>query len=177
MKYHYNLILRLLIPFILNIKVLFIILFPLTIYSVYFFFKLFNYNILINKEILTINNQQFIFVQACIASSAYFLLLLLIVLTKDLSWKKMFKLFILGSLIILIANIIRVITLLLISLNLSVNWFQLIHLFIWNFLATLFIVFLWIFLTKIFKIKTIPVYSDFKFLLNNSLFKKKGLNK
>ena len=66
------------------------------------------------------------------------------------------------QLLILIANIIRIDILIIALVKYSSNLFNTLHLFFWKVLSTIYVVILWIFLTKLFKIKEVPIYSDFK---------------
>lgn len=70
--------------------------------------------------------------------------------------------FLLGSLIILIANIIRIEALIIILLKGGQNYFETLHLFIWKILSSVFVAGVWIFLIKKFKIKSVPLISDIK---------------
>ena len=76
------------------------------------------------------------------------------------------KLFFIGSLLILLMNIFRIDILILSSVKFGKVWFDAIHMIFWKFLSTLYVAFVWIFLVKKFKIKTIPIYSDIKYLIN-----------
>ena len=64
--------------------------------------------------------------------------------------------------LLLILNIMRIFTL---SLILGSSSFGLIHKIFWYLGATIFVVLIWFLEVKIFKIKEIPFYSDFKFLI------------
>ncbi len=177
MKYQFKLILRLLIILTFPISLFYKLFTPLTIYPVYFFFKIINYQPELIKDFMIIKEVPLMFIPACIAASAYYLLLILILLTKDIKLKTRIKMFILGSFMILTANIIRIIILILILIHLGVNWFETVHLFFWRLIASLVVAIVWIILIKKYKIKSIPIYSDFKYLLDRSVFKKKSLNK
>ncbi len=173
MKYEYNLILRVLILIILPIKLFYLTFKPLTIYPVYLFFKVINYSPIIKNDLLTIKGIEVVFVSSCIAASAYYLLLILIMLTKDINLKTRLKMFLIGSLSILIANIIRIIILIFILINYGLNWFETFHLFLWKFVATIYVIAVWLLLTHYYKINSIPIYSDLKHLIDNSLLKKR----
>lgn len=169
MDYPKKLVIRIVIAlalFLIPINIFYLIYLKPTL--VYSFLTLSVYNPILWNDSLIINNDILKFVPACIASIAYYLLAVLILFTKDLSFKKMFQIFVLGSLIIFIANIIRIDLLIIILLEFGVDWFNKLHLLIWRFLSTIFVVIVWIFLTKLFKIKTIPVYSDLKYLWKHS---------
>ena len=126
------------------------------------------YNPIIASDSLIINNEILKFVPACIATSAYYLLAILVLLTKDITPGKALKLFLIGALVIFIANIVRIDILVIALLESGIGWFNRLHLFIWEFLSTIFVAILWIILAKKFDIKTIPVYSDLKHLIRKS---------
>lgn len=104
-------------------------------------------------------------IPACVAASAYLLLALLIVLTRGISFKKGITLFFVGSVLILLANVIRIEVLVTLLLGKGVNYFEQLHLLFWKVLASVYVAGVWILLCKWFHIKEIPVYSDVNFLL------------
>lgn len=169
MKYTHNLILRIslaLLIAILGIKIFYPIISPLTFYLSYFSLFLLKPT-LINNTTFLINSHTLKFIPSCAAASAYLLLTLLILLTKDINFKKGAKLFLLGSLIILGINTIRIDFLIYILLEYGSDLFNTLHTFIWKIVSSVFVAALWIGLSFLFKIKTIPVYSDFKELIKN----------
>jgi exosortase/archaeosortase family protein len=139
---------------------------PLTIYGSYLFLLIFESGIKLVGDSLIISGGAFEFIHACIASSAYFLLFILLISTKNIKLMKGIKLFFIGSLLILLMNIFRIDILILSSVKFGKVWFDAIHMIFWKFLSTLYVAFVWIFLVKKFKIKTIPIYSDIKYLIN-----------
>lgn len=146
---------------------------PLTLYPVYYGLKLLGYSPLIVKGDIHIGVQQLILVDACIAASAYYLLLVLVLSTKGLTFEDILKIYWLGVISILFVNIIRIIGMSIILIKFEENLFETLHMIIWRFIATFFIAFLWIYLSKKFLINNIPIYTDFKYLLNKSFLKKK----
>lgn len=104
------------------------------------------------------------FIPACIALTAYYLLFLLIVLTKDIKLKVSIKMFLLGSLSIFVLNLIRIELLIFLLIKNNYNLFEQIHMIFWNFVSGLYVALVWIFLVTKYKIKTIPIYSDIKYL-------------
>src|SRR3989344_2576904 len=110
-KYEHQLITRVLISILIAIiflKFFYRIFFPLTLYPVYYFLKLFYPANLIGNIVL-INDYNLNFIQACVATIAYFLLAILILLTKDIKFKIRIYMFLLGSLLILALNVIRIV--------------------------------------------------------------------
>ena len=136
---------------------------PLTLYLSFLIMKLY-YSASLSGNIITIGVQQLEFIPACTAASAYLLLSLLILLTKDISLKKGIALFLYGSALILVANLIRIEILVIILLEKGINYFETLHLFFWKVLASLYVAFVWILLIKKYKIKNTPIYSDFVYL-------------
>lgn len=149
---------------IFGFKIIYAIISPITFYLSSY--SLFFYKPTIIQNTLIIKDNLLTFVPACAAASAYVLLALLTVLT-DIKYKKMLKIFLIGALIILIANIIRIDILVIALIESGSDLFNKLHLLFWKILSTIFVVVLWIFLTKIYKIKSIPVYTDIKKLLRN----------
>ncbi|MFH0906024.1 MAG: hypothetical protein V1824_01655, partial [archaeon] len=85
---------------------------------------------------------------------------------------KIVKMLSLGYLLILLTNIIRITILLLILINFGSNLFETVHILFWRIMATLLVVLIWIFLIKKYKIRTIPLYSDLRYLISKSYLKK-----
>jgi|SRR3989344_2804920 len=146
-------------------KPLLFILTPLTLYPTYFL--LISYKPLLQNTSIIINSTTLTITESCLAILAYLLLLALVILTPKLPPKTRLKIFFLGSLIILTANIIRILILSLLIIHKNINLFLTLHLFIWQFLSSIFVFLIWIFLTKLYKIKTIPIYTDIKYLIKH----------
>jgi len=135
---------------------------PLTLYPVYWILGVF-YSTSIEKTALVINGSFINLIQACIAGSAYFLLVLLNLSTPNIKKRAKALAFGLGS--FLAANIIRIIVLTALFLS-NFAYFVQAHLISWYFLTAIFVILIWIATIKIFNIKEIPFYSDFKYLKN-----------
>jgi exosortase/archaeosortase family protein len=118
--------------------------------------------VVLSSNSLIFEGITFMFIPACTAASAYLLLAVLILVTKGIKFKNGLKMFLLGSLAILCMNIVRIVTLIIVYFWLGKNVFDSLHLFYWYIISTLFVVLVWIWLTKKFKVKSIPVYSDIK---------------
>ncbi len=175
MKYEHSLILRLIIILLLPLKIFYIIFTPLTILPSYFLLKLLNYGILMDyaNKYFVIGNYTLDFVPACIAASAYFLLFLLVLSTKDIKLRTRITMLLLGSLLILAMNVIRVEILIIALVEYGKTLFDSIHLIFWRFVSVVYVFFVWILLIKKYKVKSIPVYSDLKELYRKSLLKNK----
>jgi exosortase/archaeosortase family protein len=101
-------------------------------------------------------------INACVAGSAYYLLLILNLTTSMKEKQRTYSLiFSFASLFIL--NILRIVFLTALYLSNS-TFFDFTHQLFWYVLSIFFVVGIWFLTIKLFKIKKIPVYSDIKFL-------------
>ncbi len=166
--YYPSLIIRLLVPFIISYSLLDKVFYSATIYSSYFFLKLLSYQAFIIQPYIITADNYIRFSQACAAISAYFLLLLLIILTKDIKLKTRIKMFLLGSAIILAINLIRILILIAVLETQGFDAFQQAHDVFWIIFGSLLVALTWIFLIKHYKIKSVPIYSDIKYLLKQT---------
>lgn len=137
---------------------------PLTLWASYGILLLF-LDATLQRTTILAGHTTLVFVPACTAASAYLLLALLILLTRGISFKQGIFLFLLGSGLIFVANIIRIQILFYLLFNVGKNYFETLHLFIWKVLSSVYVAGVWIFLTWKFKIKGIPVVDDFLFVL------------
>ena len=110
-------------------------------------------------------------IPACVAGSAYYLLLILN-LTTQMGKKQRVKsgLFILISFFIL--NILRIVIFANIYINQGFDFFTIVHKATWYFGSTLLVLIIWFSNVYLFKIKNIPVYTEVKNLISNCLHKK-----
>lgn len=111
---------------------------------------------------MIVGTQKIALIEPCIAVSAFILLFLLNITTLDVKPKKRLFSFLLSFGILFVFNILRIIFLYSI---LSFDFFDTIHLIVWYGLSTLVVVLTWIWMTRIFKIRTIPVISDFAYMI------------
>lgn len=173
MKYHKDLALRVILALILGIfyQAYYAIFKPLTLNLSYFFLKMIDDSAVLLDDKIVTATLTLTFIDACVAAAAYLLLSMLILTTKDIDWRKRIKMFLYGSLLILIFNIARIELLFFALLRLDYSAYSTLHMFIWKFLSTVYVFGVWVFLIRKFRVKTIPVYSDFMHLLK--LIKKK----
>ncbi|MEK6934322.1 MAG: pacearchaeosortase [Nanoarchaeota archaeon] len=148
---------------LLGFKIINTIIGPITFYLSYLTLIYFSPE-LVSSTSFIINQIKLTFIPACNATGAYVLLIIL-TLTTGLPLKKYFKLLLQGFFIIFIFNLIRIDLLIYLLINGYSNLFETLHLFIWKILSTIFVVILWIFLTRINKIENIPIYTDYKKIL------------
>ena len=153
-----------------SLPMLYKVLFVLTIHPVFWLLKLVFNPVLLNGDILLILFTTPIqIIPACVAGSAY-LLLLILNFTVPMSHKKRILSITLAFTLLLTANILRIFLLSLLY-HYQSPFFDFTHKFFWYFLSTIFVVIIWFLMVKIFTIKEIPVYSDLKYLLR--IIKKK----
>src|SRR3989304_5734427 len=147
MQYYHKLILRYIIALIIRPTIFHWIFLPLTILPTFLILRLLQFPALLRYEYNSIylNNTIYSFVPACVAAFAYYLLILLILLTKDISFKKSLYMFLIGSLLILVMNVIRVVILIIVLDKFGYSWFNVIHLTFWDFVSTLYVFFVWLF--------------------------------
>jgi exosortase/archaeosortase family protein len=164
----YSLILRYAILIIISLSnfwIFYFIFTPLTIYPVYFIFNLF-FNVSLSGNVIYFLNHNFSIkiIEACVAGSAYSLLTILNLSVPEIKFSKRIKSIFLSFLILLVANILRIVILSPIYI-LSPELFDILHKISWYFLSVILVVGIWFFEVKKFKIKEIPIYSDLVFLL------------
>ncbi|MBT3404748.1 pacearchaeosortase [archaeon] len=135
---------------------------PLTLYSVYFILDIFfEPGLILNMIYLPFLKLPVVLIPACIAGSAYYLLLILNLSISNIKIKKRITMILYAFAALLIFNILRIFFLILLA---DSSMFEITHKFFWYFLSTIFVVLIWFSEVKLFKIKQIPFYSDFKFL-------------
>ena len=166
MPYEKKLVIRVVLALLIlfSYKLFYSILIPITLYTSFYLLKMLNYGVNLQETAIVTDSHILTFIPACTALSAYILLGLLILLTKGIKLKTGFKMLLLGSLMIFTANIIRIDSLIIVLINGGKNYFETLHLFIWKILSSIFVAFVWIFLIKRYKIKSVPIISDIKYL-------------
>ncbi len=139
--------------------------------NLYIFYKIFTP--LTIKTIALILNAQIIqntilfnsivieIIPACVAGSAYYLLFILNFSIPNIKIKTRIKILFFTFLSLFALNIARIILLTLLT---NSNLFNAIHLIFWYVLSTIFIIAIWILTIHLFKIKSIPFYTDFKYI-------------
>lgn len=155
-----------------NLYLFYLIFTPLTLYPAYFLLNLFSDTILVGN-ILTIEHISIEVIDACIAGSAYYLLLILNLSTHGIELKKRIKMVLLSFSSLLLLNILRIFFLSLLFISGSV-WFDFTHKLFWYLLSIVFVIGIWFAEVKAFKIKGIPFYSDILVLYNKSMLKKRN---
>jgi exosortase/archaeosortase family protein len=150
-----------------NLWLFYLIFTPLTIYPVFFLLSLFFNATLINNLIILENIFPIEIISACVAGSAYYLLLILNLATP-MSISKRMKVLAFSLISLLIINILRIFFLSILFVS-GKSFFDFTHQLFWYLGSIVFVVGIWFAGVKIFKIKEIPFYSDLK---NTGLLKK-----
>lgn len=154
-----------------NLFIFYKIFYPLTFYPVSFILSfLGSVNKFYALNLILFNTTAIDLVGACVAGAAYYLIFILIMSTANLSVVKKIKLLFVSYLAFLIFNIIRIVLMTLIA---GASYFEPVHMLFWYFISVIFVVIIWFSMVKLFRIKDIPVYSDFKFLMTKLKAKKK----
>ena len=169
-----NIFLRYFILILIALPGLFIFYFiftPLTVYPVYFLLGLFFDVTFLSKINILINNIPIELISACIAGSAYYLLLVLNLSTPKIKLKKRICAILFSFAAFLILNILRIFILSSLAVT-GFSYFNVTHTIFWYGFSTIIVVAIWFVEVKIYKIKEVPFYSDIKFLYKKSLMKK-----
>lgn len=141
----------------------------LTVWPSYWLLKLF-YPIIKQGNFFFYSQYAVEIISACIGGSAYYLLAILNLTTKSLSWLTRLYAFLFSAFSFLIINIIRIVLLAAILFSGSSQVFNQLHIAFWIIGSTLIVVLIWLLTVKVFAIKEVPVYSDIREILK--LFKK-----
>ena len=104
-------------------------------------------------------------IPACIAGSAYYLLLILNLTTPMEKRKRTYNLLFI-TISFLVLNIIRIATFAAIFANKGFEIFNLAHAATWYFGSTVLVILIWFSSVLLFKIKTVPIYTDVKTIIN-----------
>ncbi|MDD5193438.1 MAG: pacearchaeosortase [Candidatus Nanoarchaeia archaeon] len=161
LRFILNLLIRylILLLLVLALPLLYRFLTDMTLFFSAEILKLFFNSVFINQMTIIINSGVLIeIIPACIAGSAYILLLILN-LTTSMKIKKRILSILFSFLLLFIINILRISFLSILYYN-NFLFFELTHRLTWYFLSTIFVVGIWFLTAKIFAIKEIPVYSD-----------------
>jgi len=136
---------------------------PATLYLVTGILSLFG-------DVTIISNIEFLFsalsielIDACIAGSAFYLLLILN-LTTLMKADKRVKSLAFSVIGLFVLNVIRIVLLVLVA-EASLSSFDSIHLLFWYALSIIMVAGVWVAAVRIYRIKEVPVYSDLKNLV------------
>jgi len=160
MKKLFNILIRYILLIFLglgNLTIFYLVFTPLTIYPVYALLSFF-YEVSLSGSFLFVQGHIIELIRACIAGSAYYLLLILN-LTTTMPLKTRIWAILSSFLALLIVNILRIFILSIMFVE-SFVLFDLTHKLFWYALSIVFVIAIWFSEVKLFKIKNIPVYSD-----------------
>ncbi|MBM3233498.1 pacearchaeosortase [Candidatus Pacearchaeota archaeon] len=144
-----------------NLFLFYLVFTPLTVNSVNFFLNFFYSSIIYGSKIL-VNNTSIEIIQACVAGSAYYLLLLLNLSTPMKARTRIYSI-IFSLLVFLLINIARIFIFSMLYLN-SFAYFDITHKIFWYVVSGVIVFFVWFATIKIYKIKNIPFYTDIKYI-------------
>ena len=133
---------------------------PLTVYPSYYVFNYLYDAILISSNVIFFKGYYAQIIPACIAGSAYYLLLILN-MTTPMKIGKRFASIIFLMITFLVLNVLRIVffgTL----LFKGYQYFDIAHVYTWYFGSTLLVVLIWFVNVFAFKIRAIPLYGDIK---------------
>ena len=161
------LLLRYLILLVLvfNSSLIYKILTPITVHLTAWVLDIFYKITIVGTQIMINQAKTINITAACVAGSAYILLLILNLFVEMKPKQRIYSI-LLSTGLLLIFNVLRIVILAILFVN-SFEYLHLTHKLIWYFLSTIFVVGIWFFIIKLFKIKQIPIVSDIKHLVKN----------
>ena len=143
---------------------------PLTVYitakllDIFYTVSVFGIKIMINQaKVIQLT-------PACIAGSAFILLLILNLFVAMKPKQRVYSI-LLSFALLLLLNVLRIVILAILFVN-DFKYFHLTHKLIWYVLSTIFVAGIWILTIKLLSIKQIPIVSDVKSIMS-SIKKKK----
>ena len=133
---------------------------PLTVYPVYWILSIFYHGITLSNEYIIFNSYSIQLIPACIAGSAYYLLLILNLATP-MNPKMRIKSLSFTILSLLVLNIARIVVFTALFVT-GYQYFDFTHKLVWNLGSTVLVVAIWFANVYLFRIKAIPGYTDLK---------------
>jgi len=143
-----------------NLYIIYKILTPLTVIVLNITLSIFTSPIL-TDNVIQFGTTVIQIIPACVAGSAFYLLLILILSTADVKPETRAKAIITALAMFFVLNILRILILIPMA---GTSYFETAHWIFWHIISTIFVVVVWISVVKIHKIKSIPVYSDVKYI-------------
>jgi len=157
-----------------NLYLFYLIFTPLTVYSVYFLLLRFSEGVVLVSTgvIPSIFLKGYIaqIIPACVAGSAYYLLLILN-LTTPMKIKKRIASILFLLISFLIINILRI-TIFALLVPKGYQYFDVAHEITWYLGSTIMIAIIWFANIMIFKIRMVPIYSDLKSIYTDAIMPK-----
>ena len=159
LRYSFILIIALILPYSEFFYKFFLL---VTIYPANFLLSFF-YEASISGNTILINYLAIEIIPACVAVSAY-LLLLILNITTPMNIKKRVISLIFSIFCLLITNILRIFTFSLLLIK-DYAYYDILHKIFWYSLSILLVVGIWFASVFLFKIRSIPAYSDVSFMI------------
>lgn len=131
----------------------------LTLYPTYFLLRFFFSTYLVGSNLILVNGLPIEIIGACVAGSAYYLLLILNLSTREIEIKKRIGLLLFSCFSFLFINILRIFFLSILYVD-GFSFFDITHKLLWYAGSIVFVVGIWFLGVRIFKIKKVPFYSD-----------------
>jgi exosortase/archaeosortase family protein len=145
---------------------------PLTYWPVIGILNLFYENVAsLPGQVISYANVYARIIPACVAGAAYYLLLILNLTTPMKAIKRLWSILFL-MVVFLIFNIFRIVIFAGIAAG-GGNYFDVAHMMMWYFGSTIMVVIIWFLNVGLFKIRSIPVYTDMKSLYEDAVPHKK----
>lgn len=157
----------------LGIELLYTVFTPVVVYPTFLILKLFYSGITLEGSKFLLNGYTISIISACISGSAYYLILILNLATP-MPVRTRTKSLIFTLLSFSVLNIIRL-SIFSVLFFTGYEYFDIAHKAVWYFGSTVLVVALWFLNVYIFKIKSIPAYTDFKSLSGNVIKRRKKL--
>ncbi|MBT6690130.1 pacearchaeosortase [archaeon] len=143
-----------------NLYILYKVLTPLTIHATNSILSLFTRTSLAGN-IIHIRNAIIEIAPPCVAASAFFLLIALILSTSNIKPKTRAYAILAATATLFTLNITRI---LLLIPFIGQPYFETLHWIFWHLISIVLVLVTYLTIIKTYKIKSIPVYSDFKYL-------------
>lgn len=156
-----------LLAFMFTLPLIYWVFTPMTVNSTASLLKLVYPSVFVYDNSILINSNVLIqIIPACVAGSAY-LLLLILNLSVPMNYKKRIYSVLVSFIFLFVLNILRIFLLAILFAN-KFYLFDLTHKVFWYSLSTILVVLIWFLIVKLFKITEIPVYSDMKQLIKKT---------
>jgi exosortase/archaeosortase family protein len=153
-----------------NLYLFYAILTPITIHPVNFILSLF-YNSSVSGHTILVNGTSIEIIEACVAGSAFYLLLVLNLALPIGARKHLYSILFSFALFLAI-NISRITVFSVLFLS-SFSQFDFTHKLFWYVLSSVIVFGVWILTIKVYSIKEIPLVDDVRFILSHIKSKKK----
>lgn len=151
-----------------NLYIIYATLTPITLHSTNLALKVFGQSSLSGNTI-HFNSISIQLIPACIAGSAFYLLLFLLLSTGNISPKIRLRAIMFSVITLFLANISRIVILAFLARSPS---FEFYHWVFWHILSTILVVTIYLITLRRYKIKSVPIVTDMKYLKSLSRAKK-----